>query len=269
MKILISERQYKLLTEQSSQPVKIGCHDYGSIPTYCGKLKLTKEHGDMIITQNRGKAKKDLINKLNNFIEKAKSEAGEYSKITDKFTEAITDSKNQIITYLDTYYPSAVYSTVGIQKPLDTNKIMSDLVKILYDSFISVWNDSFIMKNTAKVFVTKNNIKMVKKEAKNMWDEWIQKFANLIDFYFLFNLELPVRDLVRDLNKSSSVPVCKKVIITADTSCLKLPSNKWYYPKMTYGYEYAFTSNPLSNDTLKSVGSIYWPKVDTLLTSLV
>ena len=265
MKFLISERQSKLLVEES--PIKIGCHDYDLIPKYCGTLKLTKQHGDMIISKNRQSAKNNIINKLNTFIEEAKKETKEYKEITNKFTEAIEACKNDIITYLDNVYSNAVYTTVGVQPYFDTNKLMLALVKILSDSFNKVWNESFFIRNAAMLFVTKKNIKMVKESSKNVWYEWIQKFASLIDYYFLDNIYLPIRDLVTNLNKSKSLPVCKKVIVTADIYCNKLPSDKWYNPKIKYDDE--FDINPSSDESIKNVSNVYWPKISAILDSLV
>lgn len=267
MKYIISERQYKLLNEQSS-PIKIGCNDYDSIPKYCGQLKMTKEHGDMIISQYRQLAKTDLINHLNNFIASAKEKAGgEYKTITNKFVESGEIAKNEIIKYLDDKYPSAVYAAIGIQNRLDTNIIMTDLVKILYDSFYDVWNKSYIMRNAAGFFVTKKNIKNIKDESKDMWDRWLDNFISIIDFYFVFNVDLRLRDFAYNLNQKA--PLCKQVIITADTGCNKLPSNKWYNPKMQYKWGYSLTSEPFSNETVNNINNIYWTKISSLLDDLV
>lgn len=267
MKIIISERQYKLLNEESL-PIKIDCHDYDSIPKYCEQLKMTKQHGDIIISQYRQLAKTYLINNLNDYIASVKEKAGgEYKTITNKFVESGELAKNEIIKYLDSKYPIAVYASVGIQNRLDTNIIMTDLVKILYDSFYDVWNKSYFMRKSAEVFVTKKNIKKIKDESKDMWDLWLDEFIGIIDFYFGDSLYDYLSDFVENLEKNSIA--CKKVIITADKNCNKLPQNKWYYPKMRYKWFYSLTSAPFSNENVNNINNIYWTKISSLLDELV
>lgn len=269
MKIIITEEQLRtLLTEQTNTSiVKLGCNALDKVGEYCGSLKMTKEHGDIIIKNNREKAKKDLIERLDLFIASAKKESGEYKKITDKFTQAVEKVKSKIISQMDAYYPYAVYSSVGVQNPLDTNKIMDRLLGILYESFNEVWNESGMMRTLASTFVTKKNIKNVKLEAKNIWDKWINKFGNLMQIYFVMNLTLPGRKLTHELSKNATT--CKKVIITQTDTCKDLPRNEWYNPKMTYSWEFPLTKSPSDSSVINSVSSNYWTKIEGLLNSLV
>lgn len=266
MKVIITESQYnKILSEQSSQPIKIDCRSYDNINKICGKLKLTKQHGDIIIKNNREKAKKELMDRLNKFIDEIKEK--DSSQIMDKFTETIESLKNQIVNYLDGYYPQAVYSTIGVQKPLDSKMIMNNLVKMIYDNTFQVWEKSFVYKNAAKLYVTKKNIDAIKKEAKHIWDLWLDKFGDLVEIHFVLNLGIPIRNFEGELNKTA--PICKKVIVTQDYGCNKLPKDKWFYPRMNYDTGYSFNESPTSQNTLKYLNSVYWTKIDGFLNELV
>lgn len=268
MKLVITESQYnKILSEQSSQPIKIDCRSYDKIDTICGKLKLTKQHGDIIIKNNRENAKKELMDKLDKFIDEIKKKEKGTNQIMSKFTETIESLKNQIVTYLDGYYPQAVYSSIGVQKPLDSKMIMYNLVKFIYDNTFQVWENSFVYKNAAKLYVTKKNINFIKKEAKFIWDLWLDKFGDLVDIHFVLNLTIPISRFEHELSKTS--PICKKVIVTQDYGCNKLPKDKWFYPRMKYDTSYSFNESPTSQNTLKYLNSIYWTKVDGFLNELV
>lgn len=269
MKIIITEEQLNILLNEQTNTgvVKLGCNDLDKIEEYCGSLKMTKEHGDIIIKNNREKAKKDLIEKLDGFIDSAKKETGEYKKITDKFTQSVERVKNKIVSQMDAYYPYAVYSSVGVQNPLDVNKIMDRLVGILYESFNEVWNDSGVIRTLASTFVTKKNIKNIKFEAKKNWDKWINKFATLMQNYFIMNLTSPGKRLAYDLSKIG--PTCKKVIVIQDTNCKNLLRNEWYNPKMKYDWKFPLTTSPMEDTVQKNISNNYWSKIDGLLNSLV
>ena len=70
MKIIITESQYKFLLSEQGAPIKIGCHDYDKIGTFCTTLVFPKTEADKLIVKYKPVADKGALESINSLIQK-------------------------------------------------------------------------------------------------------------------------------------------------------------------------------------------------------
>jgi len=268
MKYIITEQQYKTLLNEQNNVVKIGCRDYALIPKYCETLRLSKQEADQIITANIGNANKELSDRLEKLSQELISVGGsEGKKIAKKFSSAIKNAKLGITQIISKYYSQAIYSSAGLSGMINMSQVLLEICDVLYSEFLKTWNDSFIERNAAKLFVTKKNISTIQEEAKDIWNQIVDEVSNGVEIYFDQSAYWVVSDYVKEKEKSTPTK-CEQVKIIQDRGCNKpFPKEKWYSPNKTYKLE---TPTPGGRvDTTSVVTRTYLPKINEFLNKLV
>ena len=266
MKYIITEQQYDFILNEQSEIVKIGCHDYDSIPQYCQSLRLSKGESDQIITANRDNANKELSNSLNALSQELLSLGGkEGERVAKKFSSAIKNAKIGITQVLSKYYSQSIYASSGLSKEINMPQVLLEVCNILYSEFLKAWDSSFIEKNAAKLFVTNKNISIIQKEAEDIWYQIVNQIQSNIEYYFIDSGYSVVDDYVRQ--KQKSAPKCDNVKIIQDEGCKKFPKEKWYSPNKTYKIVLPIPSGRVNSTELAT--RTYLPKLKLFLNQLV
>lgn len=220
-----------------SSPILLGCHDYGKIKPYCHTLRLTKGELDTIISQNQPKTKNYLNNEIDVFIKDLIEMGGDKAKImAKKFSSTIQKLKPSIIDEITKYYSQAVYASGDLQKPtINVGSILTTIVEMIYNEFIKIWNNSWLERQGAKLYVDEDNIDYVKNETRDIWNNITNKFGWLIDGFFSEMAYDPVYDLVGKKNKTTTEK-CTSVILTHNEYCDKLKKPVNPYKQYDTGY---------------------------------
>jgi hypothetical protein len=265
MKFLISESQYNWLLSEQSSPVRIGCRDYDKIGQLCTTLVFPKAEADKLIAKFKPNADKEASEQINKLVQSLTSMGGEEGeRIAQKFSEAIASTKGQIQKILTKYYSQAMYASCGLGPKLNASSIILEICGVIYSQFIKSWNDSFFMRNAARLAITANNIKQVQSEGKKILSTVISEISNTVDFYFQDSTSFHVQDRVYELEKTS--PKCTKVIVTQDKGCNNLPKQQWYNPKQKYKN---IDSPTITKNAEQLAMNTYSPKLVAFLNNLV
>jgi hypothetical protein len=249
-----------------SNPIRLGCHDMDMVKKYCESLSLKKEDLDKIISQNRVKLISDLGVEIDKFIKQLITMGGNDSKIiADKFSTSIQKLKPSIIKVISQYYEQSVYASGNLSKPVDIFPILSSVVKMIYDEFIKIWNNNWMEKQTAKLFVTKKNIDDIKMNAKNIWYDIVNKFYDIVDNIYSIWAYNPVMNLIELKNKSTEK--CTSVVLTHDKGCNKLTTP--IYPNKTYVSGYPTVNATIGSEQINTISKQYLPIINKLLDELV
>ena len=267
MKYIITEQQYKTILNEQNSVVKIGCRDYGLIPKYCETLRLSKQEADQIITANVANDNKKLSDNLEKLSQELLSVGGsEGKKMAKKFSSAIKNAKLGITQIISKYYAQAIYASAGLSGVINISQVLLEICNVLYSEFLKTWNDSFIERNAAKLFVTKKNIPMIQEAAKDIWNQVVKEVSDNVEFYFDDSAYFVVNDYVKE--KEKSTPKCEQVKIIQDQGCNKpFPKEKWYSPNKTYKLGYPSPSGRV--DTTSVATRTYLPKINEFLNTLV
>lgn len=267
MKYIVTEQQYKTLLNEQNNVVKIGCRDYDLIPKYCETLRLSKQEADQIITANIGNANKELSDRLETLSQELLSVGGsEGKKIAKKFSSAIKNAKLGITQIISKYYAQAIYASAGLSGIINMSQVLLEICNVLYSEFLKTWNDSFIERNAAKLFVTKKNISKIQEEAKDIWNQIVDEVSSNVSTYFDQSGYLAVSDYAKE--KEKSTPKCEQIKIIQDEGCNKpFPKEKWYSPNKTYKVEMPTPGGRV--DTTSVATRTYLPKINEFLNKLV
>ena len=169
---------------------------------------------------------KEYVNKGNN--------VGELTVcLLNKNHQPIKNAKLGITQIISKYYAQAIYASAGLSGVINISQVLLEICNVLYSEFLKTWNDSFIERNAAKLFVTKKNIPMIQEAAKDIWNQVVKEVSDNVEFYFDDSAYFVVNDYVKE--KEKSTPKCEQVKIIQDQGCNKpFPKEKWYSPNKTY-----------------------------------
>jgi len=252
----------RVINEGGEQKV-LGCHEMDKLESYC-KLSLTSKDADNIVLQNTPKAIVGLQQKLDEFIAELIAMGGEDAKIVSKkFSKSITNLKPSITNSITKYYKQSVYASCNLSTPINLTLILTPIIKMIYDEFVKLWESSFIERNAAKLFVGKDNIKSIKKNARDIWKEIVLQFAWFLEFFYIDWGYYKVKELV-EIKNNTATEKCTAVIFTQDEYCKKLP--KPISPNKKF-----FATHPIGGSDKefdKMVGT-YLPYIYKLLDGLV
>lgn len=273
MRILITEDQYRILMiEQKVGQVKITSKNYDQlrdiIGEYCKVLRLSKSDGDYIISKNRELYNTTLEKRLSELQESLKGIKLQGFKndnpVVKNFVSSILneDIKKGIMVEMSRYYTQLIYSYIGLNKPIDVNLIITNINNIMINGILKQYESSFVLKNLAKVFITKDNIALIKEKSA----EAIEKLLlEIEDFVYMTFDDFINSNVISNYKreKEKSTPICDKVLILVDKNYNNI---KPYSPRQGYK-EFDYTL-PITKKT-NQLSTSYLPKINNVLDSLV
>jgi hypothetical protein len=269
MRIIITEEQYRgLMIEQKVGQVKITGGNHSLIPEYCEVLRLSKSDGDNIIGNNRGiygkiideqfEYLKSKIMDIRTGYKKDGSMINKFKPIIDSIT---VDIKKDIIIEMNKYYNQLVYSSIGLNKMIDMNPIVSNISNIIFNGIMKQYESSFMVKNLGKMGIGKDNIEKSKEIARKIVKEFEEIVIYFVKQVFEDFVDLDVIYKYKK-EKEKTSPICDKVLIVQDKNYKNVTP---YSPRQTYkDFEY------MNYNTLKvDIVSTILPKINSVLDSLV
>lgn len=273
MRILITEEQYRrLMTEQKVGQIKITSKNYNQLNDilgqHCKVLRLSKSDGDYIISKNRELYNTTLEKRLTELQESLKGIKLQGFKndnpVVKNFVSSILneDIKKGIRVEMSRYYTQLIYSYIGLNKPINVNLIIANINNIMINGILSQYESSFVLKNLAKVFITKDNIALIKEKSAEAIEKLLLEIEDFVYMTFddFINSNV-ISNYKREKEKTS--PICDKVLITVDKFYNSVTP---YSPKQTYK-EFDYTS-PITQKT-NQLSTSYLPKINNVLDSLV
>jgi hypothetical protein len=160
------------------------------------------------------------------------------------------------------YYTQLIYSSIGLNKPIDVNLIITNINNIMINGILSQYESSFVLKNLAKVFITRDNIALIKEKFAEAIEKLLLEIEDFVYMTFddFINSNV-ISNYKRD--KEKSTPICDKVLILVDKNYNNI---KPYSPRQGYK-EFDYTL-PITKKT-NQLSTSYLPKINNVLDGLV
>lgn len=167
MKIIITERQLALISEQSNKPLKVSINDakFDEIYNkYCGtrKLSMPKE----IVEKQIPILKKEISDSVLRKIEEEKEDSGGNSHIVNTLVNGSLDG---VIPFLQTIAVNSLYAQTGLISSYDQSNDVLNLSNKIFNNLNSQMKSSY--KLMASLYVNKKNVGSIKQTLDRELDK--------------------------------------------------------------------------------------------------
>jgi len=234
MKYVYDFNYYKSINEQAPGPIKASEGDLQL--KQCAVIPIPKNIVDsiylksvVVLNDNFNRQFDGLSHRFNNLAQEQEFNVVGKQILSD-YISFIISYKEKIRPILLEFYKSSYYAYC-LNSPAPNGSVLSKkITDLLVIGAIQKWNDSFVLRNSARALVDAKNAPRIIRNITKLSDEYLEMITWIFEGPMMLGIE-QIDNWITAHSKDKTNPPCSKFLITKDTHTNPVTP---YVPKQTY-----------------------------------